>query len=82
MVHASYVIQEEAKLLLEEEEYYLNIPTMYYFANKGPSSQDYGFSSSHVWMWDLDYKESWAPKNWCLWTMVLEKTAESPLDCK
>ena len=53
-----------------------------YFANKSPSSQRYGFSSSHVWMWELDYKESWAPKNWCFWTMVLEKTPESPLDCK
>ena len=52
------------------------------FADKGPSSQTYGFSSSHVWMWELDYKESWAPKNWCLWTVVLEKTLESPLDCK
>ena len=46
------------------------------------SSQSYGFSSSHVWMWELDYKESWAPKNWCFWTVVLEKTLESPLDCK
>ena len=54
----------------------------HYFANKGPSSQGYGFSCSHVWMWELDYKESWAPKNWCFWTMVLEKTLESPLDCK
>ena len=54
----------------------------YYFANKGLSSQSYGFSSSHVWMWELDYKESWAPKNWCFWTVVLEKTLESPLDCK
>ena len=53
-----------------------------YFANKGPSSQSYGFASSHVWMWELDYKESWAPKNWCFWTVVLEKTLESPLDCK
>ena len=51
-------------------------------ASKGPSSQSYGFSSSHVWMWELDYKESWAPKNWCFWTVVLEKTLESPLDCK
>ena len=48
---------------------------------KGPSSQGYGFSSSHVWMWELNYKESWAPKNWCFWT-VMEKTLESPLDCK
>jgi len=53
-----------------------------YFANKGPSSQGYGLSSSHVWMWDLDYKESWAPKNWCFWTVVLEKTLKSPWDCK
>ena len=54
----------------------------HYFTNKGPSSQSYGFSSSHVWMWDLDYKESWAPKNWCFWTVVLEKTLKSHLDCK
>ena len=54
----------------------------HYFANKGPSSQSYDFSSSHVWMWELVYKESWAPKNWCFWTVVLEKTLESPLDCK
>ena len=50
--------------------------------DKSPSSQSYGFSSSHVWMWKLDYKESWALKNWCSWTVVLEKTLESPLDCK
>ena len=54
----------------------------HYFVNKGPSSQGYCFSSGHVWMWDLDYKENWAPKNWWLWTVVLEKTLESPLDCK
>ena len=53
-----------------------------YFVNKGPSSQGCGFSSSHVWMWELDYKESWAPKNRCFWTVVLEKIPESPLDCK
>ena len=53
-----------------------------YFANKSPSSQSYGFSSSHVWMWELGYKESRAPKNWCFWTVVLEKTLERPLDCK
>ena len=53
-----------------------------YFANKGPPSQDYGFSSSQVWMWELDYKESRELKNWCFWTVVLEKTLESPLDCK
>ena len=52
------------------------------FANKGLSSQSYGFSRSHVWMWELDYKESWAMKNWCFCTVVLEKILESPLDCK
>ena len=50
--------------------------------DKGPCSQSYGFSSSHVWMWELDHKESWAPKNWCSWTVVLEKTLKSPLTCK
>ena len=54
----------------------------HYFANKGLSSQDYGFSSGHVWMWKLDWEESWGPKNSCLWTMVLEKTLQSPLNCK
>ena len=53
-----------------------------YFAYIGPYSQSYGFSSSHVWMWELDCEESWAPKNWCFGTVVLEKTLESPLDCK
>ena len=53
-----------------------------YFANKGLSSQSYGFPTSHVWIWELDCKESWVPKNWCFWTVVLEKTLESPLDCK
>ena len=54
----------------------------HYFANKGPSSQGYGFSCGHVWMWELDYKESCVLKNWCFWTVVLEKTLESPLDCR
>ena len=54
----------------------------HYFANKGSSSQGYGFSSGRVWMWDLNYKESWVSKNWCFWTVVLEKTLESPLDSK
>ena len=53
-----------------------------YFANKGLSSQSNGFFSSHVWMWELDHKEGWVPKNWCFRTVVLEKTLESPLDCK
>ena len=54
----------------------------HHFANKGPSSQGYGFSNSHVWMWQLDHKESWAPKNWCFWTVMLEKTLESPWTAK
>ena len=54
----------------------------HYFASKGPSSQSFGLSSSHVWMWELDYKEGWALKNWYFWTVVLEKTLESPLNSK
>ena len=54
----------------------------HYFADKGPSSQSYGFSSSHVWMWELDRKESWTLKNWCFWTVVLKKTLENLLDSK
>ena len=54
----------------------------HYFADKGPYSQSYGFSSSHVHMWESDHKEGWAPKNWCFWTVVLEKSLESPLDSK
>ena len=53
----------------------------HYFSNKGPSSQSYGFSNSYVWIWELDHKESWAPKNWSFWSVVLE-TLESPLDGK
>ena len=52
------------------------------FPTKVPFSQSCDFSSSHVWMWELDHKESWAPENWCFWTVVLKKTLESPLDCK
>ena len=52
------------------------------FAHKGPYSQSYGFSSSHVWMWELGHKEGWVLKNWCFWTVMLEKTLDSPLDCK
>ena len=52
------------------------------FASKGPSSQGYGFSHSHIWMWKLDHKDGWVLKNWCVWTVVLKKTLESPLDCK
>ena len=56
-------------------------PKVWFETSLGPSSQSYGFSSSQVWLWELDYKENWAPKNWCFWTVVLEKTLESPLDC-
>ena len=58
------------------------IKKRHYFAVKGLSSQSYGFSNSHVWMWELDHEEGWVPKNWCFWTVVLENTLESPLDCK
>ena len=58
------------------------LKSRHYFANKRPSRQSCGFSSSHVWMWELDYKESWVLKNWYFWTVVSEKTLESPLDCK
>ena len=65
---------EQPKQLIKKQRHY--------FANKGPSSQGYGFSCGHVWMWELDYKEIWVLKKWCFWTVVLEKTLESPLDCK
>ena len=58
------------------------LKSRHYFFNEGPCSQSYGVSSSHVWMWELDYKESWVPKNCCFWTVVLEKTLENPIDCK
>ena len=55
---------------------------IHYFSNKHPSSQSYAFPSRHAWIWELNYEESWVPKNWCFWTVLLEKTLESPLDCK
>ena len=77
---------EIKRLLLLGKKVMTNLDSIFkqrhYFANKGPSSQGYGFSSSHVWIWELDYKESLAPKNWCFWTMVVEKTLQSPLDCE
>ena len=77
----SYMADE---LLTKEQRIYseAKYKQRHYFANKGPSSQGYGFSSGHVWMWELDCEESWVPKNWCFWTVVLEKTLESLLDCK
>ena len=79
--------QEIKRCLLLGKKVMTNLDSIYkkqrhYFANKDPSSQGYAFPSSHVWMWELDYKESWALKNWCFWTVVLEKTLASPLDCK
>ena len=79
--------QRNNNLLLREKKSY-DQPRQHikkqrhYFANKGPSHQSYGFSSSHSWMWELDYNESWALKNWCFWTVMWEKTLESPLDYK
>ena len=69
----SYLLLKYSDLVFEQR---------HYFANKGLSSQDHGFSSGHVRMWEFDYQESWVQKNWCIWTVVLEKTLESPLDCK
>ena len=71
--------------LLLESKVMINIDSIFKsrdIANKGPSSQGYDFSCSHVWMWELDCEEGWALKNWCFWTVVLEKSLESPLDCK
>ena len=74
---------EIKRLLLLRRKFRQHIKKQrHYFADKGPSSQSCGFSSNHVWMWELDYKESWELKNWCFWTVVLKKTLESPLDSK
>ena len=73
------------RVLCSGQNYFYHSSKMlqrHYFADKGPSRQSYGFPSSHVWMWELDSKESWVAKNWCFWTVVLEKTLENPLDCK
>ena len=77
---------ETTRRLLLERKAMTNLDSIlksrHYFANKGLSSQSYGFSNHHVWMWELDYKEGWALRYWCFWTVVLEKIFESPLDCK
>jgi len=81
-VHCSHEIKRH---LLLERKIMTNLDSILKSRNithKGPTSQGYGFSSSQVWMWELDYKESWLLKNWCFWTVVLEKILESPLDCK
>ena len=80
---ASLSITNSRSLLkLMSIELVMAIQPSHYFAKKGPSSQGYGFSSGHVWMWELDYRESWVQKNWCFWSLVLEKTLKSPLACK
>ena len=81
--HPSFLQQQTSQVLWTRFGWTIGCqPQKHDFANKGPSSQSYGFSSSHVWMWELDSEESWVLKNWCFWTVVLEKTLESPLDCK
>ena len=82
MVTAAMKLKDAPWKKSHEKSRQLNKKQRYYFANEGPSSQSYGFSNCHVWMWELDHKESWALKNWCFWTVVLEKILESPLDCK
>ena len=77
---ASVVSEEKLAINLIEDHWQHIKKQRHYFVNKGPSSQGYCFSSSHVWMWELDYKESWVLKNWCFWTVVLEKTLDSPSD--
>ena len=66
----------------DQPRWHIKKQRLFFLANQGPSSQNFGFSSSHVWMWDLEYKESWVSKNWCFWSVVLEKTFESRLDSK
>ena len=82
MVIAAMKLKEAYSL---ERNLWLNLDIKkqrHYFVNKGPSSQGYGFSNGHAQMWELDYKESWALKNWCFWTVVLEKIHQSPMDSK
>ena len=71
----------KSHLLLDKPRQHIK-KQRHYFANKSPSSQSYGFSSSHVWIWELDNKKGWGPKKWCFWTVVLEKTLETPLNSR
>ena len=83
MVTSAMKLKDAFSLKKSYEQPSLHIKKQrHYFTNKDSSSQSYGFSSSHVWMWELDYKESRMLNNWCFWTVLLEKTLESPLDCK
>ena len=74
--------QLKPRLLFRSHLQLTKYPTQSVSILKGLCSQSYGFSSSHIWMWELNHKEGWVPKNWCFWTVVLEKTLESLLDCK
>ena len=82
MVTAAMKLKDTAPWMKHYDKHRLHFYKRHYFANQGLSNQSFDFSSNHVWMWELVYKESWALKNWCFWTVVLEKTLESPLDCK
>ena len=84
-LHMVTIDHEIKRCLLLERKAMTNLDSILKskdITDKGPPSQSYGFSSSHIWIWEVDHKESWALKNWCFWTVVLEKTLESPLDCK
>ena len=78
LTNLDIILKNRDKQSSTEEVCWAHKKQRHYFANKGPSGQGYGFSSGHVWMWELDYKKSWALKNWCLWTVVLEKTLGVP----
>ena len=83
MVTAAMKLNDAWSLEESYDQYRQHIKKQrHYFANKGPSSQSYSFSSGQVWIWELDYKENWVSKNGCFWTVVLEKTLENPLNCK
>ena len=83
MVTAAMKLQDACSLEEKPQQTWQSIKNQTHrFADKGLFSQSYGFSSNDVWMWELDYKESWAPKNWCFWTVVLEETLESLFECK
>ena len=81
-IKRSLLLGRKAVINLDSWDISLSKKQRHYFANKGPYSQTYYFSSSHVWMWELDHKKGWVPKNWFLWTVVLEKTLESPLNSR
>ena len=81
LLNSKYTILKAMRKSYDQPRYHIKKQS-HYFTNKGSSSQSYGFSSSHVWIWELDYRENWVLKNLCFWTVVLEKTLENLLDCK